>query len=73
MCDFFWITVRDLDGAITAEDQFGPDSDDHVPVDQGCTCGMWQGEMVVGKALLELLQGYLKDMPYGTLTIARNP
>ncbi len=73
MCDWYLITVRD-GGNIIAGDQFGPDSENHVPKVAGCTCGMWRSQSdETRQAFLALVARYLREMPYGTLTIERLP
>ncbi len=74
MCDFYIITVTDLDGLAIAEDQFGPDSEYHVPEKAVCTCGMWHRESDGSRPVfLALVEHYLLLMPYGILTIEKNP
>lgn len=71
MCDFYLITVKDLDNNVVADDQFGPDSDNHVPENEVCTCGIWK--TTTGDVLVALVAKYLREMPYGTLIIEKLP
>ena len=74
MCDFYLITITDLEGNVIGDDQFGPDFENLVPKSEVCTCNMWAKEdSLTAQALIDLVAKHLKEMAYGTLIIERLP